>query len=99
FLLVGFIRAVFLFCVVFFFMDPATSEIYTFPTRRSSDLSFNVANGFYAMFSNVSGVRNTASGYRSLYSNTIGSNNVGIGYQALFDNISGNNNEIGRAHV
>ena len=45
--------------------------------------SSNTANGYQALFSNITGGENTANGFQALYSNTMGNYNTANGVQAL----------------
>jgi hypothetical protein len=54
--------------------------------------SYNTANGFQALYSNISGNLNTAVGLYSMYSNTTGYSNTAIGVYALDANTTGNDN-------
>src|SRR4029077_4283386 len=52
----------------------------------------NTANGYEALFSEVSGSNNTASGVFAMYSNTTGNFNTADGYDALYYNNGGYQN-------
>ena len=54
--------------------------------------SYNVANGYQALFYNTYGSNNVATGYRSLVNNTTGSYNIATGYKSLEANQTGSKN-------
>jgi len=51
--------------------------------------TYNTANGFSALRSNITGGNNTANGYRALFANTTGSYNIANGGEALSKNTGG----------
>jgi hypothetical protein len=53
---------------------------------------YNVAVGYQALLSDISGRYNVATGFQALNSNISGDFNVAVGSGALYDNINGNNN-------
>lgn len=57
-------------------------------TPSNGDL--NVAIGYSASQSNISGAHNVSLGYQALYTNTSGSGNVAIGYQAGYNETGSN---------
>ena len=62
--------------------------------RSSSNTtgSYNMANGYEALYSNTTGGFNAANGVLALYNNTIGNFNTATGAGALLANTTGSNN-------
>ena len=60
--------------------------------RGAGNIATNTANGYNALYGNITGYQNTAVGMSSLYSNNTGYNNTALGYLAGANLTSGNNN-------
>ncbi len=73
-------------------VSSGTNTSFGYQTLNASTGTYNTANGYQALFSNISGYNNTANGAQALYSNISGGNNTANGGQALVSNTSGGNN-------
>jgi len=88
------------------FVDLTTAQTVAGAKTFSSDLTVNgitvgkgggavatnTANGYYALYSNTTGVANTANGYYALSFNTTGNKNTANGMEALLFNTTGYQN-------
>jgi hypothetical protein len=74
-------------------IDPTKQATFFGYQAGMSNTGFgNSANGYQALFSNLSGFNNVANGWKALYSNTSGSENSAYGTGALFMNTQGSYN-------
>ena len=51
--------------------------------------SYNIAQGYEALYNNTSGWQNIAIGYQALHYNSTGANNIAQGYNCLYSNTTG----------